>query len=359
MTRIAVLGAGAGGLAAVAELGLKGVDCALWNRGEAVIAEIVSRRGFDVTGFDGLSHVKPALATLDLSAALRGADAVLVVLPTLAHADVARCLAEAGWRGPVILNPGHTGGALEFATVWSGTGNPLPPIAEFSTLTYVARKHSAWSVNVTGRAKSVRVAALPGGEVAVEIARQLFTGLDVVGDVLASSLSNVNLVLHPPGAVLCAGWIEATAGGFTFYRDGMTPGVARVMQALDDERRAVAEAFGHCLPGLAEEMARIGTVEPRGVDKPLREAISGGEANAGIKAPESFGHRYYLEDFGHGVLPFVALARVAQVPVPTAEALLQIGRLLVGDALIRNGRSAAAMGIAGLTRDQLKKRVTP
>lgn len=358
MTRVAVLGAGAGGLAAVAELGLAGVDCTLWNRGEAAIAEIMARGGFDVAGFVGLSHVTPALATLDLAAALKGADAVLVVLPTLAHADIARRLAEVGWCGPVILNPGHTGGALEFSTVWAATGRPLPAIAEFSTLTYVARKPSPSSVNVTGRAKSVRVAALPGGSAAVEMAKLLYPGVDVVGDVIASSLCNVNLVLHPPGAVLGAAWVEATGGDFTFYRQGMTPGVARVMQAYDGERRAVARAFGHELPGLVEEMARIGTVEPADAAKPLREAISGGEANARIKAPDSFAHRYYLEDFGHGVLPFVELARVAGVPVPTAEALLQLGRSLVGDELIRNGRGAAVMGIAGLGRDELMKRVS-
>ena len=80
-------------------------------------------------------------------------------------------------------------------------------------------------------------------------------------DVLACDLANVNMVLHAPGAVLAAAWVEATRGDFTFYVQGMTPGVARVMRALDDERRAVARAFGHDLPSLDAEMQAIGTVE--------------------------------------------------------------------------------------------------
>ena len=92
----------------------------------------------------------------------------------------------------------------------------------------------------------------------------------------------------------------------------MTPGVARVMRALDDERRAVARAFGHDLPSLVAEMQAIGTVEPsvRDLDD-LAAAIASGEANRRIKAPDSLAHRYYREDFGHGLLPFTALAAIA------------------------------------------------
>ena len=83
-------------------------------------------------------------------------------------------------------------------------------------------------------------------------------------DVLACDLANVNMVLHVPGALLAAAWVEATRGDFTFYVQGMTPGVARVMQSLDEERRAVARAFGHDLPPLVAEMQAIGTVEVLG-----------------------------------------------------------------------------------------------
>src|SRR6185295_8488137 len=104
---------------------------------------------------------------------------------------------------------------------------------------------------------------------------------------------------------------EATRGDFTFYVAGMTPGVARVMGTLDAERRAVARAFGHDLPPLVAEMQAIGTVEAsvRDLDD-IAGAISAGEANRRIKAPDSFAHRYYREDFGHGLLPFTALAAI-------------------------------------------------
>ena len=113
------------------------------------------------------------------------------------------------------------------------------------------------------------------------------------------------------------------------------------MMRLDEERRSVGRAFGHELPALVEEMVRIGTVEEKDAGKSFKEAISGGEFNATILAPDSLGHRYYLEDFGHGLLPLTELARCAGVDVPTAAALLEIGRCLLGEEMIAGGRDCS------------------
>jgi opine dehydrogenase len=139
----------------------------------------------------------------------------------------------------------------------------------------------------------------------------------------------------------------------------MTPGVARVMKALDDERRAVAAAFGHELPNLIEEMQRIGTVEVDIEDtQDFAAAIAGGEANSRIKAPESLSHRYYREDFGHGLLPFMAFATIGGVAIPVANSLFKLADVLVGANYRAGGRTAETMGIAGLDRKQLISLVT-
>ena len=354
--KVAILGAGAGGTAAVAELTLAGHDVTLWNRSEQTLAPLIALGGVGYEGVLGQGIARPRAITGDIGEAIAGADVAVVALPTFSHAPVARALAEAGWPNtlPVVLNPGHTGGALEFAHAFRGVRRDLPPVAEFSTLTYVARKYQPDRVTVTGRARHVRAAALPGGKKALDAACALFPGASPVGDVLASGLCNANLVLHPPGAILGAAWVEATRGDFTFYVQGMTPGVARTMQRLDDERLAVAAAFGHRLPSLVEEMQSIGTVEATVTDvRDLVAAIAGGTANARIKAPDSLEHRYYREDFGHGVLPFLELAAIAGVETPVAAALYTLAEALVGIDFRASGRTATSMGIAGLSRHDL------
>jgi opine dehydrogenase len=234
----------------------------------------------------------------------------------------------------------------------------VPPVVEFSTLTYVARKYRPDGVTISGRAKQFKAAALNGGAEVLEVAAALYPGMNPVGDVIASDLSNVNVVLHPPGAMLAAAWVEATGGDFTFYVEAMTPGVARVMHKLDDERRAVGRAFGHELPNLIEEMKLIGTVEDDVADTDdFRAAIAGGEANRRIKGPDSLEYRYYKEDFGYGLLPLLELAKIAAVETPVASALYSLAEIAVGSDYRKGGRTADAMGIAGLSRDELIRKV--
>ncbi len=358
--RIAVLGGGAGGAAATAELTLAGHGVSFWARSPATLEPFIKNDGIGYAGVLGDGRVRPEVMTTDLPTAIADVDVAVVTLPTFSHASVASAMASAGWPSEklVILNPGHTGGALEFSAAFAAEGRAAPPVVEFSTLTYVARKLSPDRVTVTGRAKQVRSASLRGNGAHLEIASALFPGAAPVGDVLASGMCNVNMVLHAPGAVLGMAWVEATEGGFTFYVDGMTQGVARVMKDLDAERLAVGEAFGHRLPNLIEEMRFIGTVEAGVEDlSDYRAAISGGVANSRIMAPNSLEHRYYREDFGHGLLPFRELAAIAGVPVPTADALYHLASSATGTDYRDGGRTARAMGIAGLSREELKRKV--
>lgn len=348
MSVVAVLGAGAGGLSCAVDLTQRGHEVRLWNRNPATVAAFGSG-AIGHAGVLGDGTAAVAVVTTDLGLALAGAEVALVCLPALAHGAVFADLAALGCAIPVVLNPGHTGGALRLRRVFAGAGVPLPPVAELSTLTYIARRHED-TVRITGRAGSVRCGALPGGSPALAAAASLFPGVVAkVPDVLASSLANVNLVLHPPGTVLGAAWVEAAGGAFTFYGDAMTPGVGRTIDVLDAERRAVAARFGHELPPLAAEMELIGTV-PAGFASrgDTAAAVRAGEANKSIAAPDSLRHRYYREDFPYAVTPFLALAGIAGVAVPLARALLTVAEALLGPGAIGPGLDAGGMGIGGL-----------
>ena len=358
--QVAILGAGAGGSSAAAELSASGHQVALWGRSADTLRPFERRGGVGFSGVLGAGTARLALMTTNLADAIAAAEVAVVMLPTFSHGPLAQALAQAGWalERPVVLNPGHTGGALEFAHAFRSVRGDAPPIAAFSTLTYVARKYAPDTVTVSGRAKAVRAACLPGGSGALEAARRLFPMASPVADTLAADLANVNMVLHTPGAVLGAAWVEARRRDFTFYVEGMTPGVARVMQALDDERRAVARAFDHDLPNLIEEMQAIGTVEPDVIDTTdFRAAVAGGVANKAIRAPDTLNHRYYREDFGHGLLPFLEMAAIAGVETPVAASLLRLGETLTGNDYRQGGRTAQAMGIAGFSRAELLAKV--
>jgi len=358
--RVAILGAGAGGAAAAVEMTRLGHDVRLWNRSASTIEGFRAAHGIAHTGVLGEGFTPIEVITTQLAIAADCADVLLVCLPTLAHAALAQCLIDAKVISvPTILNPGHTGGALEFSQVFRRHGLPPPPIVEFSTLTYVARLRKPHQLVVTGCAKSVRAAAMPGDQSALTSALALYDCARPVANVLVTSLSNVNMVLHPPGAVLAAAWMEASGGDYSFYVEGLTEGVARVMESLDAERRDVARSFGITLPSLLNEMQAVGTIEcDLDAGMGLGAAIRGGVANRTIKAPGDFTHRYYQEDFWYGLAPFLALAAIADVETPCAGALLHLGRLAAGPHAPAGQRTASEMGIAGLDKDALLAFVT-
>ena len=357
--RVAVLGAGSGGLSATTELSLNGHEVRLWNRSPEALAPLRVDGHIHYNGVFGEGSCKLAVISTAIDEVLRDADAILVCLPTVAHRSVAELLLAVNrFDIPVVLNPGHTGGALEFSEVFLMAGVTPPPLAEFSTLTYVARKPDPGTVSITGSAKRVWVAPLQGGEPAVQIAQQLYPAATRAPDVIATGLANVNMVLHLPGAILGAAWVESTGGNFTFYVEGLPPGVGRVMQALDNERVAVAAAYGHDLVPLFAEMQAIGTIEPSAKPEAgLAAAVRGGTANQTIRAPDSFAHRYYIEDFCYGLQPFLSLAEIARQPAPVARSLMTLAYALLGDR-VPPGRTAKSMGIENLTKQQLMEKVT-
>lgn len=358
--KVAILGAGGGGVSAAVELAASGHAIKLWTRSASTLEPFIEAGGISYTGVLGSGRVAPELMTDDLGRALSDADVALVCLPTSAHLKLARALVGIGANSlPVVLNPGHTGGALAFRRAFEEAGLVAPPVAEFSTLTYVARKSASDTVHTSGVAGRVWVACLPGDEVAVALARQLYPAAAPAPHVLATSLANVNMVLHPPGAIMGASWIESTGGDFTFYVQGLSPGVGRIMTQVDRERLAVGKAFDLDLPDLFSEMQAIGTIErDADPDAGLVAAIRSGSANSRIRAPDSLGHRYYVEDFFFGLRPFLELAAIAGIETPVAGALMTIAEQMIDPEGRIEGRSASAMGIHGLDRIGLLELVT-
>ena len=353
--KVAVLGAGAGGASAVVELTQNGHSTHLWNRSESTLQPFIDAGGVRYDGVLGRGKVSPELISSNLRDVIREVDGILVCLPTLAHAALAAELANSGASTvPVVLNPGHTGGVFAFRKVFADIGATPPPVAEFSTLTYVARKTSPDTVSTTGVANRVWVAALPGDESALEFARTIYPAAQPAKDVLVTALANVNMVLHPPGAILGASWVEATGGDFTFYVQGLSNGVGMVMEALDAERLSVAAALGAELPDLFAEMRAIGTIdESADPEAGLVAAVRAGTANRRIKAPDSLAHRYYVEDFFFGVRPFLAIAEIAGVDVPVARSLMTLAETMADSEGRIEGRSDEVMGIAGASRKEL------
>ncbi len=345
--RFAILGAGNGGLAMAGHLALLGFQVSLYNRTEEKLVPIEASGGITIDGvIDGFGPLH--LVTSDVGAALEDADVVMVVVPATGHLDLAEASAEHLQPGQmVVLNPGRTGGALEFLSMLQKKGaSPKVTVAEAQTLLYAARSNNPAQVTIYGIKNSVPVAAIPSHRTPVVI-KALRPALPqfVPGDnVLKTSLDNIGAIFHPSLTILNAGRIEATHGDFDFYMEGATPSVAKVLEDLDAERIAVAAALG------------IRAISARNwlymaydaVGRNLHEAIHNNLGYKGIKAPPSLYSRYISEDVPMSLVPIASLGDLLGVPTPTVKSMIHLGSALHECDYWSIGRTVERMGLAGM-----------
>src|SRR3984957_16310383 len=159
---VAVLGAGHGGCAAAADLGKRGYGVRLHARTAERLGPLRERGGIEVRGVQqGLVPID--LMTTDLGAAVRGADLIMLVVPSIAHESYARALKPFIDDGqPIFLNPGHTGGGLHFLHELRRAGYRGRVMScETVTLTYITRMEGPATVNIYSYTTRLRFAALP------------------------------------------------------------------------------------------------------------------------------------------------------------------------------------------------------
>jgi opine dehydrogenase len=359
---VAVIGAGNVGCALAADLGLRGVEVRLFNRSPGRLAAIRDAGGITVTGeIEGSAPL--SLVTGSLEQAVDGAGVVAVTVPTVSLPAYAAALVRATADGQLIwLNPGHSGGALYLAAELARAGRRGErTICQLTTASHVSRLTGPATVRVFLRSRA-SLAALPASEL-----HQCHRQLDALlpgqfgraESVLEADLANLNAILHPPGMVCNAGWIQATAGKFGFYAEGSGPAVARVMDAIDAERLALARALGARAVPFAELFHQLGfTTGGQSYAGSAYHAIQCSELIRPIQSPSTLDHRYLHEDVGWGLVPWMHLAAAADSPAPTITALTHLAGVINGIDYSRQGLTLERMGLAGKTPAQIRAHVS-
>lgn len=322
---VAILGAGAIALGSAALIEAGGHRAAMWSPSGRGTAAVERDGTLEYTGVV-TGTARPAVIK-DL-AQVAGFDVVLIAVPANGHRAVMERLAPHLASQQLVI----VSGALSLSPLYLSklvcARGVRPTIACFGTTVLTARKTGEASVSINVLRARLDVAAIPASEGAraLAVCQQLFGDrFDLAASSLAIALVNINPVAH---AGLALGNLTRIELGEAWpqYRY-LTPAVARLIGALDAERRAVATAFGLSVRTIEQHFEHSFDL-PR---VPLAEQAALLHARrGGPPGPTALDTRFVLEDAPFGLAFTAAVARIAGIHVPVTDACVDILSVLWG-----------------------------
>ncbi len=356
--KIAVLGAGNGGCAAAADLTLKGYEVRLYSRSQTTLEPILRSGGIELIEGTSKRFATPRVVTSNIAEAVSGAELIVVTAPAIAHAFFAAALApRLTGEEIILLNPGHTGGALHFVKALRENEVTVKiRSCETVTLAYICRMAGAAKVEVYKRTARLRCAAFPGrwtSEIVPQI-RQIYPDVVEAQNVMQTGLSNINAIMHPAGMIGNAGWIEKSGGDFCFYSEGITPAIANLIAAVDRERLRITGRLGLPPESFVEIFYQAG-LAPEGAraSASVYRAIHESAPNRSIKSPRSLRHRYVDEDVGYGLVPMAAIGKLLRLECPVIDALITLASEINETDYRKEGLTLDKMGLDRVKAEDL------
>jgi opine dehydrogenase len=352
--QVTILGGGNGARTAAAELGIAGHRVTMFDVPEFAGSLAGIAAAGQITAKGAISGTAPVRVDHDLAAAVDGADAILIVVPTNFHALYARLLAPVlPASATVILMPGSLG-SLEFTQALRAAGGSIEsPVCEIAALPYATRITGPTEVTVHGRRRIVQAGVFPADRTgaAAPLLDDLYPGIELMADVLAAGLSNPNPTLHCLGVLMSASRIEYSHGEFYYYEEGMTPHVCGAIEAIDGERLAIARAYGSEVLSLKDTYAAMG-YGPRGDN--FWSVIRGVSVLNGIKGPMQVDSRYLTEDVPVGLTIYSQLGRRAGLAPVLMESVIHLTGALLSRDFAGQQRTLQTCGLDGLSAEQIR-----
>ncbi len=357
--KAAIIGAGNGGLCIGAYLSLQGVEISLYDKFEEAVAPVRERGGVELKGVVGEGFAPFALVGSDLKAVIADCPLIMVVTPAFVHRELAEACGPCLTRGQVVvLNPGRTCGALEFYTAARRAGGTDFLVAEAQSLIYACRRSGPAEGTIHMVKNTMPLAALPSARTPEVLAllNRYYPQFTAAENVLETSLMNIGAIFHPAPTLLNIARIEGQER-FRHYIDGISPCVGTLLEAIDRERVALAEALGTPTLTTVQWLKSVygEDIEP---GASIYEAVQRQKAYQDIWAGRDPYVRYITEDVPHSLVPLSELALIAGLPTPAIDTIINLASIVHQRDYRREGRNLASLGLAGFDKKSLQALVT-
>jgi opine dehydrogenase len=357
LKRIAVLGGGNGAHAMAADLALKGYEVNMCEAPEFKenISTTLERQAIDLIDAWGEKHtVKLTMVTTNFAEALNGVSYIMMVVPAIGAKSFFNSILPYFEDGQTIIKWSGNFSALSFASMLRERGVKKDiTLAETHTLPWGCRLAAPATVQIMVWGIRLLLATLPAKNIdrVMNDVKKMYPV--VAGEnVLATSLNNLNPIVHPVGSVMNAGWIDAAGKDFYLYRDGNTLSISRGIKAVFEEVSKVANAIGATMLEYPEEdFWQKSSI----MSTYFRAAFDKEGAVAKISGPSSVKSRYITEDIPYGLVPVAKLARKFNVATPIIDSVIELASVINQINYLEEGMSLEELGIADLSKEELQK----
>ena len=350
----AVIGGGHGGQTFAGHMAMLGKRVRLHSKSKEKVDALNVTKCIELHhAIEGVGRIE--FATTDIGKALKDATHVVMVLPSNWHRETTRMMAPYLRDGQfVLLLPEASCGAIAFRKALKDFGCTKKLIVgAAASLPYATRSIRSGVCHVSGFKSSMKIAALPASDNAKLGAAfcKAFPCFVLCKNVVETSIDSTNAMMHPAPTLLNVARIEAVPRqSYEYYRDGITPSVGALLEKMDAERIAVAQALGNEQRTLKQ--CYIDLWGCGDASMPLWRVIQNNEGYRGIMNLQSLKERPFTEDIPYSLVAISALGVVAGVKTPCIDAVCTLGRAILGEEL-DIGRTAENLGIAGMSREEL------
>lgn len=360
--KVAIIGAGNGGITAAADLSDRGFEITLYeNKNFANNLEKIRELGgihFHEKGYE--KFVPVYKATTDIKEAIEGAEVIMLTIPGFAIENMAEVLAPFVDEEQVImLNGAGAMGAIRFTNKVRALGFEKElKIGETNSLTYGTRAFPAEAkVELGLRVKKLFFSAFPSSQTSelIDKCKALYDCLVPAKNVLHSTMENGNPEVHPGPSLLNAGRIDYSNGEFYLYKEGITEHTVRLLRGIESERIAIGRAFGFELEDAISSRYNRGYFENNEAD--LQTLFNESQVYGNIKGPTAVDSRYFTEDIADGLVFWSDLGREAEVPTPNIDAVITIGGTILNRDFHKEGLTLEKVGLSNLGVNEITNRL--
>ena len=378
--RIAVLGAGNGGKMMAAELSTAGWDLNLYEVPEFAERNLKTIRetgGIEVDisatppdfkfpggGKGGFNKISGKVTT-NMGEALEGVDLIMLVVPAFARGRFIKEAAPYLKDGQTILIWPAYFGAFQCAKILKDLNVDKDIIiCEAESLIYGCKSADATTegglnyIKLKDAKRKMAVSSLPTNRIdeVLDKLKKVYPAIQKAKNPIQTTMANVNLPLHPQSVLLNLYNVERKyypyfeqIGGGRSQGYNVTPGMAKIMEAVDSEIRNIAKEFGADLCPLMETL-KLFYNSP---GENLYETILNTQCYQNQLAPTSLKHRFIMEDIAYGLVPIALIGEMVNKKVDNIKAMSTIACTATGINFWQEGLTREDMGLKGMNAQEI------